>query len=109
MVLGAYFLTYCTTTSAIRRPRRSPSSSRSRASRRFASEEEIEFALEDPGDAVSLQQPIEYRSGDELRLTTPGRVIFETEIERSLRDAVRDRLHEPLVVDRALTSASSTR
>ena len=30
-------------------------------------------------------------------------MIFETEIERSLNDAVRDGLHEPLVVDRALT------
>ena len=52
---------------------------------------------------MSLQEPIEFRSGDELRLTTPGRVIFETEIERSLRDAVIGDLHEPLVVDRALT------
>ncbi len=103
MVLGAYYLTYCehdlgdTTSEALAK------ALKLNGLRRFASEEEIEFALEDPGDEISLQQPIEYRSGDELRLTTPGRVIFETEIERSLRDAVRDGLHEPLVVDRALT------
>ena len=30
-------------------------------------------------------------------------MIFETEIERSLNEAVRGGIHEPLVVDRALT------
>src|SRR4029079_18398655 len=70
-------------------------------------------------DTISLSDPIEFRRGDEVRLTTPGRAIFDAELERSLDDAVLDGLpdhvgvsragavraglHEPLVVDRALT------
>src|SRR5690606_8597539 len=68
---------------------------------RYRSEEDVEFALE--AGQIELQQPIEYRRGDEVRLTTPGRVIFEEEIARSLRDAVRGDLKEPLVVDHSLT------
>ncbi len=48
-------------------------------------------------------EPIEYRRGDEVRLTTPGRVIFECEIERALEASVRGELGEPVVVDSALT------
>src|SRR5690242_588580 len=38
-------------------------------------------------EQVKLQQPIEYRHGEEIMLTTPGRVIFNVEVERSLREA----------------------
>ena len=102
MVLGVYYLTYCTydlTQTTAEASRRSSASRGCRASARGADRVRARVAAE----GVSLQEPIEFRSGDELRLTTPGRVIFETEIERSLNDAVRDGLHEPLVVDRALT------
>src|SRR5205823_6955998 len=37
-----------------------------------------------------LQEPIEYRWDGELILTTPGRVIFNSEVERSLAGAVGD-------------------
>ena len=102
MVLGAYYLTYCAhdltgTTAEELEPQlgyRPP---------RFASEQDVEYALESKKENVSLQEPIEFRRGDEVRLTTPGRVIFESELERSLADAVKDGLHEPLVVDSALT------
>ena len=104
MVLGAYFLTYCphdplaeTTGEELAKELGV------KGLRRFATEEQVEFALEDPRDTISLSDPIEFRRGDEVRLTTPGRVIFEAELERSLDDAVLDGLHEPLVVDRALT------
>src|SRR2546430_2771107 len=52
---------------------------------RFASEEEVERAVD--SEQVKLQQPIEYRHCEELMLTTPGRVIFNVEDERSLREA----------------------
>ena len=103
MVLGAYFLTYCAHDLAETTAQDLAKELGVKGLPRFASEEAIEFALDAQQTGVSLQEPIEFRSGDELRLTTPGRVIFETEIERSLRDAVIGDLHEPLVVDRALT------
>ena len=37
---------------------------------------------------MHLQEPIEYRWHGEIILTTPGRVIFNVEIERSLEVAV---------------------
>jgi DNA-directed RNA polymerase subunit beta' len=81
MVLGTYYLTYCdqdlsSVSSEDLDPR----------PRRFQSEEEVEFALE--SKQVTLQQPIEYRHGDELILTTAGRVIFNTEVERALHEHV---------------------
>src|SRR5574337_474820 len=103
MVLGMYYLTYsehdlqATTAEALAKKLKRD------GLRRFAGEEQVEFALEDPHDAISLQEPIEFRRGDEVQLTTPGRVIFESELGRSLGDAVQDGLHEPLVMDRALT------
>src|SRR5690348_673390 len=81
MVLGTYFLTYCESdlsqlTAEALDPR----------PRRFQSEEEVEFALD--AKQVNLQQPIEYRRGEETILTTPGRVIFNQEVERALEEVV---------------------
>jgi DNA-directed RNA polymerase subunit beta' len=101
MVLGAYFLTYCehdlvsTTAEEVAKLLGKP------GLKRFQSEEEVEFALD--ADQVGLQEPIEYRHGGETRLTTPGRVIFGAEVERSLREAVLGDVHEEIPVDRALT------
>src|SRR5690348_3919405 len=53
---------------------------------RFRTEEEVEFALD--AKQITLQQPIEYLWENELVLTTAGRVIFNAEIDRALRDAV---------------------
>jgi DNA-directed RNA polymerase subunit beta' len=84
MILGGYFLTYCeqdlskldvTKLKPAERPRR------------FASEDQVVLALE--AKQVTLQQPIEYRRGGEVILTTPGRVIFNGAVERSLADAFR--------------------
>ena len=55
---------------------------------RFQSEEEVEFALD--ADQITLQQPIEYRRNGELILTSPGRVIFNLEVERALRETMGD-------------------
>ena len=101
MVLGAYYLTYCehdlTATTAAELAKKL----KLKGLQRFQSEEEVEFALD--AKQVGLQEPIEYRQSGETRLTTPGRVIFGAEIERSLRDAVLGDVHEEIPVDRALT------
>jgi DNA-directed RNA polymerase subunit beta' len=80
MVLGGYYLTYSeqdlpSLTAEKLNPR----------PKRFASEEEVELAVE--SGQVGLQQAIEYRWNGELVLTTPGRVIFNREVERSLIEA----------------------
>src|SRR4029453_16072216 len=83
MVLGGYYLTYSeqdlTKTSVDKLKPRPP---------RFQNEEEVELAVE--AKQIGLQAPIEYRWRDELVLTTPGRVIFNAEVERSLGDAFED-------------------
>src|SRR5213596_2863906 len=80
MVLGGYYLTYCEQNlNELRAEDFDP------RPKRFASEEEVERAVE--AEQVGLQQPIEYRRGEEVVLTTPGRVIFNVEFERSLREA----------------------
>jgi DNA-directed RNA polymerase subunit beta' len=77
MVLGGYFLTY----SEIDLNEAKVEELEPRP-KRFASEEEVERAIE--AEQVGLQQPIEYRRGEELILTTPGRVILNAEVDRSL-------------------------
>src|SRR5204863_288654 len=80
MVLGEYYLTYAEQNlNELRAEDFDP------RPKRFASEEEVERAVE--AEQVGLQQPIEYRRGEEVVLTTPGRVIFNVEVERSLREA----------------------
>ncbi len=80
MVLGAYYLTYSdkdlNALAADKLDPRPP---------RFRTEEEVEFAVE--AKQLHLQQPIEYLWNGELVLTTSGRVIFNSEIERSLNEA----------------------
>src|SRR5438067_10840857 len=88
MVLGGYYLTYSerdlakSTAQELAKELEVPGISR------FRSEEEVEFAVE--AKQVGLQEPIEYRWDGELILTTPGRVIFNSEVERSLAGAVGD-------------------
>src|SRR5207237_7390980 len=52
---------------------------------RFRTEEDVEFALE--SDQVGYQDPIEYVWRGERVLATPGRVIFNAEVERALTEA----------------------
>src|SRR5207344_2715278 len=86
MVLGAHYLTYCdhelpeTTSEDIAKVLGKD------GLKRFKTEEEVEFAVE--SHQVHLQEPIEYRWHEEIILTTPGRVIFNVEIERALAVAV---------------------
>jgi DNA-directed RNA polymerase subunit beta' len=83
MVLGGYYLTYCSEDLSAKtgedldpRPQR------------FGTEEEVILALD--AHQVALQDPIEYRRGDEVVLTTPGRVIFNEEVARAILSAVPD-------------------
>jgi DNA-directed RNA polymerase subunit beta' len=83
MVLGGYYLTYTEEDlNEVSIEKLDP------RPKRYGSEEEVELALE--AKQVELQQPIEYRHGGELILTTPGRVIFNAEVERALREAFAD-------------------
>ncbi len=81
MVLGCYYLTYAEDDLAsmtVDKFKEHPP--------RFDSEEGVELAID--AKQIDLKQPIEYRrSEDELILTTPGRVILNEEVERSLREA----------------------
>ncbi|HET6697107.1 MAG TPA: DNA-directed RNA polymerase subunit beta', partial [Gaiellaceae bacterium] len=85
MVLGGYYLTYCShdlpsMTAEDFDPR----------PRYFGSEEEVILALDNRQERVGLQDPIEYRRGGERILTTPGRVIFNEEVARSISRALDD-------------------
>ncbi|HEY8792393.1 MAG TPA: DNA-directed RNA polymerase subunit beta', partial [Gaiellaceae bacterium] len=83
MVLGTYYLTYCGTD--LDKTKLEDIEPRPK---RFASEEEVELAID--AEQVKLQQPIEFRWNGDLLLTTPGRVIFNSEVERALAEAVAD-------------------
>ncbi len=81
MVLGSYYLTY----SELDLPALSAEKLDPRP-KRFQNEEEVAFAVE--SKQITLQQPIEYRWNGELVLTTAGRVIFNSEVERTLEAQV---------------------
>jgi DNA-directed RNA polymerase subunit beta' len=83
MVLGGYYLTYSETDlSTAEAEKLDP------RPKRFQSEQEVEFALE--AKQVALHEPIEYRWNGDLILTTPGRVIFNAEVERALEESIED-------------------
>jgi DNA-directed RNA polymerase subunit beta' len=90
MVLGGYFLTYSETDlDAANAEELDP------RPQRFASEEMVERAVE--AGQVGLQQPIEYRWNGEVLLTTPGRVIMNAEVDRSLAESGTDTTNRPFV------------
>ena len=82
MVLGSYYLTY----SDLNFDELHGREASNPRPKRFRTEEEVEFALD--AKQITLQQPIEYLWEGELVLTTAGRVIFNAEIDRALREAV---------------------
>jgi DNA-directed RNA polymerase subunit beta' len=96
MVLGLYFLTYSAQPDLAALD---PASLDPRP-KRFASEEEVQLALE--AGQVGLQETIEYRRRGELILTTPGRVIFNEEIGRSIRQSVGPSAEEHPFINRTL-------
>ncbi len=101
MVLGAYVLTYCAHDLTATTAERLAKQLKVNGLPRFQSEEEVEFAL--GAQQVQLQDPVEFSRNGETRLTTPGRVIFEEEVGRSLAAASRRDASASFTVDRALT------
>ncbi len=86
MVLGGYFLTYSDDDlNAVKAEDLDP------RPKRFTSEEDVQFALD--AKQVGLQQPIEYRHNGELFVTTPGRVIFNEEVQRALAESLGTELN----------------
>jgi len=82
MIIGCYWLTYSgddlTNVDATKmKPR----------PQRFSNENQVQMAIE--AGQTGLQQPIEFRwHGSEPFVTTPGRVIFNAEVELSLIEAL---------------------
>ncbi len=103
MVLGAYFLTYTehdlasTTTAALAKKLGV------KGFKRFRTEEDVELAVDDPDQDIDYQDPIEYLWHGELLLTTPGRVIFNAEVERALADAGVPDVGEHAFLNRTLS------
>jgi DNA-directed RNA polymerase subunit beta' len=80
MVLGGYFLTYAEDDlMQVKAENLKP------RPMRFTNEDEVELAVE--SEQIGLQQPIEYRWNGDVLLTTPGRVIFNSEVQRSILEA----------------------
>ena len=86
MVLGVYYLTYSARDLVATTADEIAKEQKVKGIKHFQSEEEVEFQLD--SKHVGLQDPIQYHWHDEVILTTPGRVIFNTEVERSLEEAV---------------------
>jgi DNA-directed RNA polymerase subunit beta' len=99
MVLGGYYLTYseldldATNVDDLRKSKVKVS--------RFAFEDQVERAVED--GQVGLQQPIEYRWHGEIVLTTPGRVILNAEVDRSLEESSGSAPEERPFLNRTLS------
>ncbi len=85
MVLGSYYLTYSGHDLSVGAEALAKQL-KLNGFKRFQNEEEVEFHVE--SGEIGLQDPIEYRWHGELVLTTPGRVIFNSEVEQSLVEAV---------------------
>src|SRR5262249_31066488 len=82
MVLGGYFLTYSADRSL---GERDPEKMKPRP-KRFRREDEVEFAI--AAKQIKLQDPIEYEWDGELVITTGGRVIFNSAIDRALAESI---------------------
>ncbi len=81
MVLGGYFLTYAPKDLT----KADPEKMKPRP-KRFRREDEVDFAV--AAKQTGLQDSIEFEWDGELIVTTPGRVIFNSEIDRALGESV---------------------
>ena len=89
MVLGAYFLTYSEHDLEALDSEKLAKQLKVKGFPRFRTEEDVEFAVE--SGALAFQDVVEYEWAGERLLTTPGRVIFNAEVERALEEALGDR------------------
>src|SRR5215207_853697 len=96
MIIGGYYLTYSDIDLNDKK-----SEDLDPRPQRFSSEDEIEMAVE--SRQIGLQQPIEYRRNGEIVLTTPGRVIVDAEVDRSLFESFGEAPAERPFLNRTLS------
>src|SRR6187455_435520 len=101
MVLGAYFLTYCAHDLQSMSAEQAAKAIGAKGLKRYRTEEEVELAIEDK--VVDYQTPIEYLWSGELYVTTPGRVIFNVEVERALDEATGGDFEDHDYLNKTLT------
>jgi DNA-directed RNA polymerase subunit beta' len=101
MVLGAYFLTYCEHDLASMTVEQAAKAIGKPGLRRYRTEDEVELAVE--REVVGYQTPIEFQWGSELYVTTPGRVIFNVEVERALDQATGGDFEDHAYLNKVLT------
>jgi DNA-directed RNA polymerase subunit beta' len=101
MVLGAYFLTYCEHDLSRMSREQAAKAIGAKGLKRYRTEEEIELAIEDK--IVDYHTPIEYTWSGERLVTTPGRVIFNVEVERALDEATGGDFEDHDYLNRTLT------
>jgi DNA-directed RNA polymerase subunit beta' len=101
MVLGAYFLTYSDHDLESAESAELAKRLKKNGLPRFRTEEDVEFALE--SGQVAFQDPVEYEWSGELLLTTPGRVIFNAEVERALDEATGGEFEDHPYLNKTLT------
>jgi DNA-directed RNA polymerase subunit beta' len=101
MVLGAYFLTYCEHDLVSVSAADMAKALGKDGLPRFRTEQDVAFALE--AESVAYQDPIEYEWSGERIVTTPGRVIFNAEVERALDEATGGDFEDHPFLNRTLT------
>ena len=101
MVLGAYFLTYCEHDLDKLGAEKAAKAIGAKGLKRFRTEEDVEFAVE--SGFIGYQDPIQYTWSGELLVTTPGRVIFNAEVERALDEATGGDFEDHPFLNRTLT------
>jgi DNA-directed RNA polymerase subunit beta' len=101
MVLGAYFLTYTEHDLESVTTEKLAKQLKVGGFPRFRTEEDVEFAIE--AGSVGFQDPVEYEWAGERILTTPGRVIFNAEVERALDEATGGDFDDHPYLNRTLT------
>ncbi|HUG65155.1 MAG TPA: DNA-directed RNA polymerase subunit beta' [Gaiellaceae bacterium] len=101
MVLGAYFLSYCEHDLLTLSAEQAAKAIGAKGLKRFRTGEDVEFAVE--AGSVGYQDPIEYTWAGERLVTTPGRVIFNAEVERALDEATGGDFEDHPFLNKTLT------
>src|SRR6187200_964234 len=101
MVLGIYYLTYCQHDLQSMSSQQAAKAIGAKGLKRYRTEEEVELAIEDK--VVDYHTPIEYLWSGDLYVTTPGRVIFNVEVERALDEATGGDFEDHDYLNKTLT------
>ncbi|MFO7571852.1 MAG: DNA-directed RNA polymerase subunit beta' [Gaiellaceae bacterium] len=101
MVLGAYFLTYSPHDLNGMSAEDVAKELGLKGLKRYRAEDDVQFAL-DAGQ-LRVQDPIVFMWGEERYVTTPGRVLFNVEVENALDQATGGDFQDHTFVNRTLT------